>query len=342
MDLYKLIRPLLFKLDPEKVHDLVMKISDFYQGFLSKNGRSNSNPDLATSLAGLALKNPLGLAAGMDKNAKLIYLWKSLGFGFVEIGTVTLKPQEGNPKPRIFRVPESQSIVNRLGFNNDGALVIAKRLQRRPNNFVVGANIGKNKSTSLEDAHREYQESFAILSPLVDYITINISSPNTPGLRSLQQPTLLKNLLRGISKLRAQHNLLNFPIFLKLSPDTDHAEAEEITTICKGEGLSGLILSNTTVNLDMLPEHTRSRLGENPGGLSGPLLFNRSYALQQHFYKFTQGNLPIIACGGISDGEQLRKVLANGASAAQIYTALIYHGPKIVPRCLDHLIAQPL
>ncbi|GDX13012.1 dihydroorotate dehydrogenase [Acidobacteriota bacterium] len=334
MNLYKLIRPLLFSLDAEKAHDLVFWLSERFQDW-PNGSETNTYPRLKTTLAGLSLRNPLGLAAGMDKNARLLPLWKSLGFGFAEIGTVTLKPQEGNPKPRIFRVTESQSIINRLGFNNDGALAIAKRLENRPKDFVVGANIGKNKTTPLEAAARDYQESFAILCPMVDYITINISSPNTSGLRSLQDPILLRGLLKNISHQRMQYRQDSLPIFLKLSPDIDYSDAEEIVAIVTGEGFSGLILTNTTINLDLLPASDRSWLGEHPGGLSGPLLFERSFLLQQHFLRFTKGKMPIIASGGISTGADLHKVLSNGATAAQIYTSIIYKGPKIIQECLE-------
>ena len=336
MDLYKIIRPLLFSLDAEKAHNLVFWLSERFQDWPTI-AEPKEYPDLKTSLAGLTLRNPLGLAAGMDKNARLLPLWKSLGFGFVEIGTVTLKPQEGNPRPRLFRVTESQSLINRLGFNNDGALAIAKRVENRPDDFVVGANIGKNKETPNEAASRDYQESFAILSPMVDYITINISSPNTPGLRSLQDPILLKELLKKISRQRSQYRQDNLPIFLKLSPDIDPLDAEEIVGIVSGEGFSGLILTNTTTDLGLLPESERSWLGEQPGGLSGPLLFDRSFWLQQHFLKFTKDKMPIISCGGITSGADLRKVLAGGAAAAQIYTSFIYQGPKVIRKCLDFI-----
>ncbi|MFM8233974.1 MAG: quinone-dependent dihydroorotate dehydrogenase [Holophagaceae bacterium] len=336
MDLYRLIRPLLFTLDAEKAHNLVFWLSKHLQDW-TNIGESRSYPGLETSLAGLQLPNPLGLAAGMDKNAQLLPLWKYLGFGFAEIGTVTLKPQEGNPKPRLFRLPESQSIFNRLGFNNDGAIAVAKRLENRPKNFIVGANIGKNKITPVDAAAKDYQECFAILSPMVDYITINISSPNTPGLRSLQDPIRLRGLLKNIAQQRSRYRQDQLPIFLKLSPDIDPSDAEEIVAIVLGEGFSGLILTNTTTDLGLLPESTRSRLGEHPGGLSGTLLFDRSFWLQQVFIKFTQGKIPIIACGGISRGVDLQKVLSHGATAAQIYTAMVYKGPTIVRECLKSI-----
>jgi dihydroorotate dehydrogenase len=285
-------------------------------------------------VAGVDFPAPIGLAAGLDKGAELLPIWKALGFGFVEIGTVTPKAQPGNPKPRSFRLVDEELALNRMGFNSEGAAVVAKRLRRRPSGLVVGGNIGKNKTTPEENALSDYRAAYRLIAPETDYVALNVSSPNTPGLRRLQAPELLAPLLEGMLNTRKEMGLEAQPIFLKLAPDLDPEELDPIVDTTLSSGVSGLIATNTTLDRSIIQsEVNRARVQAwGDGGLSGRALMPKARAVQGRILQRLNGRLPLIACGGITTPQDAQESLAMGASLAQVYTALIFQGPGLVGR----------
>jgi dihydroorotate dehydrogenase len=287
---------------------------------------------LARRVAGLDFPAPVGLAAGLDKGAELLPIWKTLGFGFVEIGTVTPRPQPGNPKSRSFRLVDEELALNRMGFNSEGAAVVAGRLKHRPKGLVVGGNIGKNKATPEEQALDDYRTAYGLLAPQVDYVALNVSSPNTPGLRRLQAPELLMPLLHGMLQTRKEMGLEAQPIFLKLAPDLGPEELDSIVDTALASGISGLIATNTTLDRGIVQrEANRAKVQAwGDGGLSGRALKPKAQAVQQRILQRLGGRLPLIACGGISTPQDAQESLAMGASLAQLYTALIFQGPGLV------------
>lgn len=319
---YSLLKPLLFKLNPETAHNLAHCI---LRSGLYPRCFPHDYPALHTSLFGLNFPNPIGLAAGFDKNAELIPYMLGQGFGFVEVGTVTPKPQKGNPKPRLFRLEEDNAIINRMGFNNKGMEVFVWNLEHRQG--IVGANIGKNKDSS--DAVSDYLTLLEAVYGLSEYITINISSPNTPGLRALQSESYLHDFLSAIQqkceKLTA-HYSKKIPILLKIAPDLNQAECEVIASTAMANGIDGLIISNTTIERKTL----QSQFANEAGGLSGKPLFTPSTAMLKTFYQLTNGKLPLIGVGGISSGEDAYAKIKAGASLVQLYSALIYEGFGLV------------
>ena len=336
MDLYPLIRPLLFRLDPEKAHNLT-----FALGSVLKRLPLPSPPartDLVRTVRGLRFPNPLGLAAGLDKGARLLPLWQSLGFGSVEIGTVTPRPQPGNPKPRLFRVPEEGLILNRMGFNSEGAEVVAQRLKHRPSGLVVGGNLGKNKETPEAQALDDYRSAFRVIAPLVDYTVLNVSSPNTPGLRNLQAPEALKPLLAGMLDLRKELGLEAQPLFLKVAPDLAPEDLDDLADVALASGIDGLIATNTTLDRSIVGETNRPKVeGWGAGGLSGRALRPKARDVQRRLLGRLDGRLPLIACGGIDGPEAAREALADGAALIQVYSALIFEGPGLPGRVLQEL-----
>ncbi len=325
----RFVRPILFRLDPETAHHLTLRLlaaAPFIPGGLALL-RSFAPPPRPRSVFGLHFRNPVGLAAGFDKNGVAIPALEALGFGFVEIGTVTAQPQPGNPRPRIFRYPNKQAIVNRLGFNNDGADAVADRLRRlrssrfRPS-IPIGINIGKSKITPLERAPEDYVYSFRRLQEWADYIALNISSPNTPGLRLLQEERALVELLRAIRAENAQLPSPK-PILLKLAPDLSDNAWARLAGICEEFALAGIIATNTTLDHSGLkPE------ADEAGGLSGEPLRARSTRAIELLRRSTQ--LPIIGGGGISGRESAEEKLRVGANLVQVYTGLIYRGPGLL------------
>lgn len=327
----RFVRPWLFALDPEVAHHFALK-------FLRTAGHfpavfSGFRPDpKPTTVWGITFPNPVGLAAGFDKNGVALEAWAALGFGFVEIGTVTAKPQPGNPKPRIFRFPQQSALINRLGFNNDGADVVAERLchQRdrgRWPRVPIGINIGKSKVTPLEGAIEDYVYSFRKLAPLADYIVLNVSSPNTPGLRSLQESEALANLLRAI---REENRTTQKPVLLKIAPDLSLAELHDVLATCEANDVAGIIATNTTIDHTTIPKDL-----DQAGGLSGEPLREKSTAFVRAIRAQTQ--LPIIASGGICDAESAREKIETGAQLLQVYTGYIYRGPGLVREIMDGL-----
>jgi dihydroorotate dehydrogenase len=323
-----LVRPLLFQMDPENAHHLAMRLlrsAPQIPGALAFF-RSFAPPPQPRTLFGLQFRNPFGLAAGFDKNGIAIPAWEALGFGFLEIGTVTAKPQPGNPRPRIFRYPKQEALVNRLGFNNDGADVIGVRLRRLRESALapsipIGVNLGKSKVTPLEEAAADYLYSFRQLAPVADYIVLNVSSPNTPGLRTLQEHDALAALLRVMTDENAQRPSPK-PLLLKIAPDLSEKSLGEIVSVCEEFGLAGLIATNTTL------DHGALIGGNEAGGLSGPPLRVRSTAVLR--FLRSQTRLPLIGVGGICDAQSAREKQMAGAELLQIYSGYIFRGPNLL------------
>lgn len=336
MDFYPLLRPLLFRLDPEKAHDLAFALGSWLSRLPLP--APPLNPGLARTVCGLRFPNPLGLAAGLDKGARLLPLWQSMGFGAVEIGTVTPRPQPGNPKPRLFRVPEEGLILNRMGFNSEGADVVAERLKHRPKGLIVGGNLGKNKETPEVQALDDYRSAFQAIAPLVDYTVLNVSSPNTPGLRNLQAPEALKPLLAGMLDHRRMLGLETQPLFLKVAPDLAPEDLDDLADVALASGIDGLIATNTTLDRGIVgPAHRSKVEGWGAGGLSGRALRPKAREVQRRLLARLQGRLPLIACGGIGSPEAAREALQDGAALVQIYSALIFEGPQLPARILQGL-----
>ena len=333
---YALLRPAVFLLPPEKAHRAAIRALQV--GAMCR--ASVEHAALATHIAGLKLPNPVGLAAGFDKNAECFEGALNCGFGFVEVGTITPRAQAGNPQPRVFRLIEQEAIINRLGFNNEGMQAAAKRLRERRKG-VVGGNIGKNKDSV--DAVADYVAAMSTLYPLVDYITANISSPNTPGLRNLQAADELRTLIKALHTLRAARVAVgdpHIPIFIKIAPDNDEEALAAIAEVALAEKIDGLIISNTTIDRDRVAS---SPYAKEAGGLSGKPLFEKSTATLRRMYQLTQGNIPLIGVGGIASAEDAYAKIRAGASAVQLYTALIYQGFGLVEsinRGLVQLLAR--
>jgi len=332
MDLYRTLRPLLFRMDPETAHNLA-----FWLGARLSAWPNLPEPDHAESLRrnvlGLAFPSPLGLAAGLDKGATLLPLWKALGFGHVEIGTVTPRPQPGNPKPRLFRFPEAELILNRMGFNSEGAEVVAARLRNRPAGLIVGGNLGKNKETPEAEALGDYRAAYRLIAPQVDYIALNVSSPNTPGLRNLQAPEALKPLLAGMLELRQEMGLERQPLLLKLAPDLAPEDLDAIVEVAVTSGISGLIATNTTLDRGVVEEPLRALVeSKGAGGLSGAPLKPKARQVRRRILSALAGRLPLVACGGLGSAEDVQGALEDGAALAQIYSSLIFEGPALVRR----------
>jgi dihydroorotate dehydrogenase len=326
LDTFPLFGRLLRLLDAEIAHGLTLRL--LRTGLVPSPARPDP-AGLAVRVWGRDFPNPLGLAAGFDKNAEVPDAMLALGFGFVEIGSVTPRPQAGNPRPRLFRLPEDGAVINRMGFNNQGLDAVAARLAaRRGQGGLLGANLGKNKDTI--DAARDYEIGAARLAPLVDYLVINVSSPNTPGLRALQGRDQLEEL---VGRTRAALTLAMPtgapPLLLKIAPDLGWEDLDDIAAVALAGGLDGLIVSNTTV---ARPESLRSTRAAETGGLSGAPLFESSTAMLRRMYELTHGRLPIIGVGGIASGSEAYAKIRAGASLVQLYTALVYGGPALVLR----------
>lgn len=329
MCFYKIIKPLIFTLPAETAHD--MAIAALRYG-LVQFPKNKEFAQLETELFGIKFKNPVGLAAGFDKNGVAISPLLSSGFGFVEVGTCTPVAQKGNDKPRLFRLAADKAIINRFGFNNKGASIFIENLKKRPNHGIVGANIGKNK-TSL-DSTADYLTMLEKVYGLSDYITINISSPNTPGLRDLQGKEALDDLLSAVALKRAELGKKKTPILVKISPDTSAHQRADIAEVIIKHGIDGLIVSNTTIGKrDMLS----SSSAKESGGLSGKPLFELSTENLRDMYRLTNGKIPIIGVGGIFSGDDAYKKIKAGASLVQIYSSLIYEGFGLIPRIKERL-----
>ena len=324
---------LLHRFDPETAHALALRALQL--GLAPTTGTITS-PRLRTTLAGLSLPNPVGLAAGFDKNAVALRPLARAGFGFLEVGAATPRPQPGNPKPRLFRLSEDRAVINRFGFNNDGMARIAERLGTRPRDAIIGLNLGANKDSDNRAA--DFATVLATCAAHVDFATVNVSSPNTEKLRDLQGKDALSALLAGVMATRSTLKR-RIPIFLKIAPDLSEAEIADVAEVALGSGIDGLIATNTTLDRDAL---TSPHRGET-GGLSGQPLFDKSTRVLAQLYRATEAKLPIIGVGGIASAEDAYAKIRAGASAVQLYSALVYHGLGLIPeiaRGLDTLLER--
>jgi dihydroorotate dehydrogenase len=337
--MYQLLKPILFKFDPEKIHYFVtrnLKRANRFPGgaALSRAAWKISNKALEREVFGLRFPNPVGLAAGFDKNGEVISEMANLGFGFIEVGTVTPLPQPGNPKPRMFRLPADEALINRMGFNNLGVDVVAARIAAYRKNapasqkgLIIGGNIGKNKVTPNEDAVSDYIKCFDKLFDVVDYFVVNVSSPNTPGLRALQEKEPLMHILNTLQQ-RNNRNGISRPVLLKIAPDLSNEQLDDIIEIVTQTKIAGVIATNTTISREGLTSPHR----EETGGLSGKPLTVRSTEVIAYLHQKSAGAFPIIGVGGIhSAGDAIEKLNA-GAALIQLYTGFIYEGPGLIKR----------
>jgi dihydroorotate dehydrogenase len=348
--IYPLLRQLLFTLSPEKAHYFSMNMlrsgcsilplkSGIQQAFEVKDAR------LEKEVFGLRFKNPVGLGAGFDKNAVYLNELEALGFGFVEIGTVTPKPQPGNDAPRLFRLPADQALINRMGFNNDGVEAVAQRLEKRrssaihsQSSMITGGNIGKNKLTPNEEAWKDYEIAFRRLFDVVDYFVVNVSSPNTPGLRELQEKDSLRKILSQLQQIN-QGKEKPKPLLLKIAPDLTHGQLDDIAALAAEIPLSGLVATNTTISREELSEQSKAESQKiGAGGLSGKPLRERATEVVRYLGRQTGGHIPIIASGGIFTGADAQEKLQAGATLVQVWTGFIYEGPGITRNICRHLL----
>jgi dihydroorotate dehydrogenase len=357
--MYKLIRSFFFLFDPEKVHYFAMNALKAFCsiGFLRKmiaSGFKPSSKKLQTEMWGLQFPNPVGLAAGFDKNASYLQELEVLGFGFVEIGTVTPLAQPGNDRPRLFRLPEDQAIINRMGFNNEGVKAVVERLRewqlrqlaiasRQPKapRMIIGGNIGKNKITPNEDAWKDYEICFNELFDFVDYFVVNVSSPNTPGLRELQEKDSLRKILSHLQTLRAERLKLKSddiqkPILLKIAPDLTQSQLDDVIDLAQEIQLDGLVAANTTISRDNLSAAS-AEVSKETGGLSGKPLTKRSTEIVQYIQQKTNGSIPLMASGGIFTSADAKEKFEAGASFVQVWTGFIYEGPAIAKKICNGL-----
>lgn len=340
--MYRLLRPLLFSLPPEAAHKTALSLCDLATRLrLQRLVQPAGTLSLPTRLMGLDLANPVGLAAGLDKNGDHIDALAALGFGFLEIGTLTPRPQPGNPKPRLFRLPEERAIINRMGFNNKGLDYAINRVQHSRYRGVLGINIGKNADTPMERAADDYLAGMRKAWPLAGYLVINLSSPNTPGLRDLQFGDELQRLLvllKSEQQKLAEEHAREVPLLIKIAPDLDEEQLELIADTFLENHIEGVIATNTSVGRHGVEDNPLQR---EAGGLSGAPLMEASTGVIRRLAGRFQGRIPIIGAGGISSGEDARRKIEAGASAVQIYTGFIYQGPALVAEAVRALQAMP-
>ncbi len=340
--MYKLfIRKLLFLLPPEKIHNLIVVLVGMVAkipgvSWILKKTYRIEDPGLTKEVCGISFTNPVGLAAGFDKNALIYKEFRLFGFGFIEIGTVTPKGQPGNPQPRSFRLPKDKALINRMGFNNLGVDEAVKRLKKRPEGLVIGGNIGKNTATNNKDAIHDYEYCFRALYDYVDYFVINVSCPNISDLSELQDQDNLMIILSRIIEIRADMSV-NKPVFLKISPDLNWKQVDETLSIINKTGVNGIVATNTTITRNNLStdRNKLDRFGQ--GGLSGQPLRERSTEMIRYIRKKTSGKLPIIGVGGIMSAEDALEKIEAGADLIQVYTGFIYEGPGLVKRILKKM-----
>ncbi len=333
-------KPLLFRLPAETAHHFtfnLLKIPMFSQGL--GWWHQFDHPSLKRELFGLTFRNPIGLAAGFDKNAVCYQALHNLGFGFVEIGTVTPEPQAGNPRPRLFRLPSDEALINRMGFNNDGMKRIVRRLENRRRDLIIGGNIGKNKVTPNEDAISDYEKCFHALYEYVDYFTVNVSSPNTPDLRALQDKEPLTRLLRHLQDLNHARSAPK-PILLKIAPDLNNDQLDDIIDIVTTLSIDGLIATNTTIDRGGLTTSAATLENIGNGGLSGKPLTGRATEVIFYIHQKSKGRFPIIGVGGIHSAKEAREKLEAGASLIQLYTGFVYQGPQLIKDIKRELVSD--
>jgi len=331
--MYKLLlKPFLFQLDPEKAHKLVTNLSNIASSFPGMKSIFRAlycvdDKRLEREVFGIKFPNPVGLAAGFDKEAKLYSSFSDFGFGFIEVGTITPKGQPGNPKPRLFRLPVDDALINRMGFNNEGMEVAIDRLKNRDSKIIIGGNIGKNKVTPNEEAVNDYEKCFEALFPYVNYFVVNVSSPNTPNLRELQDKEPLTKLLLHLQDLNNKKETPK-PILLKIAPDLNHDQLDDIVSIVEDSKIAGLIATNTTISREGLKDTSKTK--EEMGGLSGKPVREKSTEVIRYIHKKSEGRIPIIGVGGIHSAKDAIEKLDAGASLVQVYTGFIYEGPALI------------
>ncbi|SDD67462.1 dihydroorotate oxidase A [Algoriphagus faecimaris] len=332
----KLLKPLLFQLPPEAAHHFTFDMTKLSFNLplvksLVKGNFDYEHPSLEREVFGLKFKNPIGLAAGFDKDAKLIDEMAMLGFGFIEIGTLTPKPQAGNPLPRLFRLPTDQALINRMGFNNGGVLAAVERLKKRKSDVIIGGNIGKNKVTPNENAVDDYLYCLEALHDYVDYFVVNVSSPNTPNLRDLQEKEPLKALLSAVKSANDQKEKPK-PILLKIAPDLTDGQLDDIIEIVGETQIAGVIATNTTIARSQLMTDKGEVESIGAGGVSGKVLKSRSTEVIRYLHEKSKGAFPIIGVGGIFSADDVIEKLEAGASLVQVYSGMIYEGPALIKR----------
>lgn len=340
----RLIKPIFFLFPPETIHHVVfktIKIACYIPGMkaLLRAGFVVNDKRLARTVFGIEFPNPVGLAAGFDKDAKLYEELGCLGFGFVEIGTLTPKGQPGNEKPRMFRLPQDEALINRMGFNNEGVGAAVERLRKRSGKIIIGGNIGKNKVTPNEDAINDYEQCFHALFDHVDYFVVNVSSPNTPNLRALQDKEPLTALLKHMMKLNGAKKSPK-PVLLKIAPDLSNEQLDDIIGIVKDSGIAGVIATNTTISRSGLKTDAKEVEALGAGGLSGKPLTKRSTEVIRYLIEKSGHAFPVIAVGGIHSAADALEKLDAGASLVQIYTGFIYEGPSLSKRINKALLAR--
>lgn len=350
MNLYSgVVRKILFRFDPEKVHHFTFGLIKFtfripFIGALVKQFFNNSDPRLSRTVMGIKFPNPVGLAAGLDKNAILYKELSALGFGFIEVGTVTPLAQPGNDKPRLFRLPADGSIINRMGFNNEGVGPMVERLKKNHGQVIIGGNIGKNKITPNEEALNDYKKSFSELFDYVDYFVVNVSSPNTPGLRELQEKGPLLNLLTNLQKLNetlsSQKSIKKKPLLLKIAPDLTNEQLLEILEVVDTSGIEGIIATNTTISREGLQTSPEIISTIGAGGLSGKALTKRSTEVIRFLAKNAKRKMVIIGAGGIHTAQDAIDKLNAGADLIQLYTGFIYEGPALIKSINQALLKE--
>jgi dihydroorotate dehydrogenase len=332
---YELIRKFLFKLDAETSHELTLDMLGAAQRLGLIKLFAPKVPDQPVEVLGLKFPNPVGLAAGLDKNGDYIDALGNLGFGFIEIGTITPRPQPGNPQPRLFRLPEHQAIINRMGFNNKGVDHLVEQVKKAKYKGVLGINIGKNFDTAVEDADRDYEICLEKVYEHADYVTVNISSPNTPGLRNLQFGDSLKSLLSTLKeaqkRLEKQHGKYT-PILVKIAPDMDQDETKMVAEALTENEMDGVIATNTTLDREAVAGHEHA---SEAGGLSGKPVQGSSTQVLAWLSEELKGKMPIIGVGGIIDGASAAEKMKNGAALVQVYSGFIYRGPKLISEASD-------
>ena len=343
--MYIFLRKILFRINPESVHHLVMSMMKIAYTiapvrWLMRQMFVVKDQQLEKTLWGITFPNPVGLAAGFDKDARYTDALACLGFGFVEIGTVTPRPQPGNDKPRLFRLPQDKALINRMGFNNGGSKAAAERLKRRKEKLIIGGNIGKNKITVNEDALSDYIAAFKDLYEVVDYFVVNVSSPNTPGLRELQDKAPLMAILNSLNHLN--HKLCKpKPLLLKIAPDLSNAQLDDIINIVQETKIQGIVATNTTIDRSRLITSTQEEVETiGAGGLSGYPLKERATEVIHYIHQKSNGTIPIIAAGGIFTAADAKEKLEAGASLIQVYTGFIYEGPTITKNICKGLLNQ--
>ena len=341
--MYKhILKPILFRFNPETAHNMIMSTLTFlrhipFAGAIMRSIYKKETPTLEKEVFGITFPNPVGLAGGLDKNGEHYNDMANFGFGFVEIGSLTPKPQDGNPRPRCFRVPADRAIINRFGINNKGVNNAVEHIKKDKPGIIIAANISKNTTSINEDAAKDYETSFALLYDFVDMFVVNVSCPNVVGLTSLQDITFLSDIVDRLLDLRMYYDEYR-PILLKVSPDLSHEQLDEIVEYCLRSGIDGIVAGNTTRSREGLNSISAEKIEAiGNGGLSGAPIYKKNLELVRYINTASEGKLPIIGVGGIMSGAQAQEMLNAGASLIEIYSGFIYEGPSLIKRIIKHL-----